>query len=299
MDEETLQAKSEVVLVTPDLAKAWLERNVENRALRRKTVNQYATDMINGKWGLLGDSICFDAENKLTNGQHRLTAVVASNTSQYFNVMTGISHNVNMDRGIQRSTADNVKMFTDLPGICANHTVVSTVNYILKLLHYNVKSANVTYDFMHEHKGEILGFWKDVGFGRYIKYGQYKRSSILAAFFLAYINDVDVDILKNMKTTLETGEYIFQGFETNRFLPAFRLERVLRELRYNRDEDRYLSFMCVQNAIHSIASNKYLKSRPKEADQIFFDIEYQGKKLSDIHTCKVANSCVPDTTAER
>ena len=85
--KNNMEIESMVVLVTPELASKWLEKNIDNRNLRKNTINQYVNDMKNGKWSLVGDSITFDKDGILTNGQHRLYAVVQSNTAQYFNVM--------------------------------------------------------------------------------------------------------------------------------------------------------------------------------------------------------------------
>ena len=39
-----------VVLVTPELANRWLEKNTNNRKLKKHVVETYVNDMKNGKW---------------------------------------------------------------------------------------------------------------------------------------------------------------------------------------------------------------------------------------------------------
>ncbi len=68
--------KTEVVLVTPEMAAEWLTRNSSNRPMRRNTVEHYARQMVAGEWQLTHQGICFDAHGSLVDGQHRLTAIV-------------------------------------------------------------------------------------------------------------------------------------------------------------------------------------------------------------------------------
>jgi hypothetical protein len=64
------------MMVTPQLAQQWLERNVHNRPLSDITVIAYALDMLEGRWQYNGAAIQFDSSGKLIDGQHRLKACV-------------------------------------------------------------------------------------------------------------------------------------------------------------------------------------------------------------------------------
>lgn len=69
----------EIVTVTPAQAKLWLGENHEdNRGLNKHRVNMYARDMVDGKWMVTHQSICFDQNGKLIDGQHRLNAVIVA-----------------------------------------------------------------------------------------------------------------------------------------------------------------------------------------------------------------------------
>ena len=63
-----------VVDVDAATARAWLDRNTDNRPLRRDTVLRYRRLMEQGRWMLSTDAVGFDATGRLVNGQHRLTA---------------------------------------------------------------------------------------------------------------------------------------------------------------------------------------------------------------------------------
>lgn len=64
--------------VTPELAAKWLKSNFDNRPLTKSTVDSYARDMATGNWRLVHQPIAFDCRGNLTDGQHRLNAVVKS-----------------------------------------------------------------------------------------------------------------------------------------------------------------------------------------------------------------------------
>ena len=68
-----------------------LKHNTQNRVLSQATVNRYAALMKDGEWAKISDMISFDSDGTLTNGQHRMEAVVtlitlvlAALTDHYF-----------------------------------------------------------------------------------------------------------------------------------------------------------------------------------------------------------------------
>lgn len=68
------------VMVTPKLAMELLNRNEQNRKIRKTVSRSYEADMRSGRWCQLPslvDPIIVDWDGNLRNGQHRLTAVVA------------------------------------------------------------------------------------------------------------------------------------------------------------------------------------------------------------------------------
>lgn len=69
------------MLITPQLAKQWLERNTRNRPLSENTVIAYGLDMLEGRWQYDGAPIRFDTDGNLIDGQHRLKACIESGVS--------------------------------------------------------------------------------------------------------------------------------------------------------------------------------------------------------------------------
>jgi hypothetical protein len=68
------------VMVTPEIAKIWLGRNIHNnRTMESRHVERLAEIVRNGHWRFNGDPIRFDEQGRLIDGQHRLSAVVLAN----------------------------------------------------------------------------------------------------------------------------------------------------------------------------------------------------------------------------
>ena len=66
----------ETVTITPEIAESYLQHNINNRPLKPKTVEKFAFSLSQGQWVQNGDTIRFDLEGTLIDGQHRLKAVV-------------------------------------------------------------------------------------------------------------------------------------------------------------------------------------------------------------------------------
>lgn len=107
---QTITAKVETI--TPSMARKMLGGNVVNRNLRRGRVNLYAKYMAAGQWRVTGESIVFDPEGRLLQGQHRLTACVEADVSFRSVVVRGVEAAAMkvMDTGMSRTAADAFKL---------------------------------------------------------------------------------------------------------------------------------------------------------------------------------------------
>lgn len=65
-------------VVTPALAKQWLEKNTNNRNVNFAKVKKMAKDMREGHWDTTHQGIAIATDGTLVDGQHRLMAVVES-----------------------------------------------------------------------------------------------------------------------------------------------------------------------------------------------------------------------------
>lgn len=93
---------------SPAQAEKALLKNDVNRHIRNTKVEQYARDMLAGNWTATGDAIKFDAEGKLIDGQHRLTAQVKADMRIRWLVVRelGEKAQINTDMNIPRSAGD-------------------------------------------------------------------------------------------------------------------------------------------------------------------------------------------------
>lgn len=78
------------VSVTPTLAKKLLEMNTQNRPMSGPTLKHYVTQMKDGHWKFAGGTISISKTGRILDGQHRLEAIVQANTTQKFNIQTGL-----------------------------------------------------------------------------------------------------------------------------------------------------------------------------------------------------------------
>lgn len=123
--------KTEVREVTPNVAKEMLKRNGNNRKISDNHVTFLAKEMTNKNWLFDGSPIKFSEGGLLLDGQHRLSAVVKSNTAQKFLVLTGVDSEAFkvMDTGKNRNAAD----IMSIKGIEYSAAVAATIRIIIKL----------------------------------------------------------------------------------------------------------------------------------------------------------------------
>ena len=67
-----------LVDITPELAEKWLSTNPNQRPVQDHHVQQLANEMKNENWRETHQGIAFNENGELTDGQHRLHAVIQS-----------------------------------------------------------------------------------------------------------------------------------------------------------------------------------------------------------------------------
>lgn len=97
-----------VATVRPQVAEQWLEeRQRRNRRIAGNVVNRYVRAMAAGDWRVNGEAIVFSDKGLLMNGQHRLTACVASREPLKVLVVVGVADSDDMmatfDGGLVRT----------------------------------------------------------------------------------------------------------------------------------------------------------------------------------------------------
>lgn len=134
--------------------------NVGNRPMQNKRVNQYAADMLAGRWILTHQGIAFDCEGNLIDGQHRLQAVVRSGKAVYmvvaYNVPRGNMANPTIiDGGQGRNLIQQMKM----NGITETELQASAQiakRYLGIFLTDMKASSTVPLEYVNMHRDEFL-----------------------------------------------------------------------------------------------------------------------------------------------
>jgi hypothetical protein len=103
---------TQIVDLTPALARALLNRNEGNRKCSDAIVTQYARDMRNGAWQFNGEPIIVSADGRLNDGQHRSEAVIAADTTIQAIMVIGVARatRTTLDQGKMRSIGDYLTM---------------------------------------------------------------------------------------------------------------------------------------------------------------------------------------------
>ena len=105
---------SNVVLVrlTPDLAQELWKRNVKNRRFRQALASFYSIEMKAGRWVCNGETIVFDSQGRLIQGQHRIYAVMMSGVTIMVYMVFDVDPAafMTMDSGSKRSAADQLEV---------------------------------------------------------------------------------------------------------------------------------------------------------------------------------------------
>jgi len=94
-------------MVTPAMARAFLDAAGVNRPVGRQIVHRYAAAMTAGEWQLTHEGIAFGTDGLLMDGQHRLAAILESGVSVPLFVFMNIDRSVfsKIDIGAKRTAA--------------------------------------------------------------------------------------------------------------------------------------------------------------------------------------------------
>jgi hypothetical protein len=119
------EAYSEAIVISPMMARIMLERNPSNRKIREAMVKQLSSDMENGRFRFNGEPIIFAKNGDLNDGQHRLSAIVASGVPQKMFVAFGLERGsrFTIDLGARRNAGDQL----NLQGYGASGAIIAAV----------------------------------------------------------------------------------------------------------------------------------------------------------------------------
>jgi hypothetical protein len=130
--------KTKVMDVTPRMASSWLKKNKSNRPLSEALAKKYADAQVRDEWEFTADTVKFDTNDILLDGQHRLRAIELSGIPMKVMVVWGLDPKVfsAIDLGKKRTAGDVL-------AVCGekNYTTLASATItVWKLLSGNVKS---------------------------------------------------------------------------------------------------------------------------------------------------------------
>jgi hypothetical protein len=144
--------------VTPALALDYLEHNLHNRALSYDDVAKYSTAMREGRFAINGDTIRFAKSGRLIDGQHRLHAVVDSDTTQTMLVVRGIDEDamITVDVGRPRNVADLLRLERDNPAYVRELATLARRSMVMLGQATATRDKTLVYEYAVEHVDELL-----------------------------------------------------------------------------------------------------------------------------------------------
>lgn len=201
---------SELMLVTPLMAAAWLQlHNKSNRDIKPSVVEQYSRDLQANRWPLTHQGVGFDWNGQLVDGQHRLTAIMRTGISAHMYVTTGLDPLVRsiVDIHSKRSVHDAL-MFAGRRVKCGTIPTNSVSGMWSRMLHGiaagkggETRQELLTFEETHAEAGN---FALD-NFGKYPRYRWVQISPVMAAVARAYYHIGDHHRLAAFVEVLMTG----------------------------------------------------------------------------------------------
>lgn len=204
---------AQIVVITPQLAKEWLESNMQVQ----RTVSSAATGMIarlikENRWRLNGATIVFNDLGQLSDGQHRLASCVKSGKSIIAIVVWGIREDAfpTMDTGRVRTGADAVRA----SGISNSAWISGAANLLLRYkrgepLHSNQNGFRAAPIEIEEALRNWPGLTEGVAPAR--RLGKLGGSPASAAFCFYVFHCIDPDDAAFFFEKLATGENLHKG----------------------------------------------------------------------------------------
>jgi len=185
--------KFESVRINPVMARRFLDANPSNRRVKKPVVLKYANDLANGKWKPnTGETIKISNSVIILDGQHRLLAIIQSNVTAQFHVVTGLEESVFdvIDTGSSRNATDTFK----IKGIKHDHllpSIISTYNLLKegKRLNAQVNEKSTNAMLLEQYfKDEI--FWQHIAkeaHKGYLSFAKIIPPSYIGAFYAVFI----------------------------------------------------------------------------------------------------------------
>lgn len=291
-----LVTESEVI-ITPEDAKKLKEEGklVHTRPLKVHKVKIYAERMRNGEWSYCPDSIAFDMNGFLCNGNTRLNACIEANVPFKTKVDFNAERNQYQDQGTSRTLRDNMCVngikegkahyshFTDMRVQCTFKSVLRHFGY----RDYDLNTTDCFDEFYNVYKDTFTKFCNVVILSDlYPKAkGCVYAAPFLSASFIAYSSGkVALDTICKIQKyiyELNKGMICRDTLEDGKYEPVYYLYRHYYQNKLADGANKDACFMDTLVTLYCIVTGKkykFSKSLTREA-MSFFDNEYNNNSL--------------------
>lgn len=177
--------QTKIETISPKTATQYLLTNKHNRKLRDAHVEYLRNEILAGRWLPTHQGIAFDESGELIDGQHRLRAVIASNTPIKILVSRGVPKHVNgdvnlftmdvIDNGAVRTTGDQLAL---MHGIKNSNLTAATCRALANIFDTKAKLSVGAANRILAHYGEAVAKVIDALSSRH---GPARRAPIVAA----------------------------------------------------------------------------------------------------------------------
>jgi len=151
--------KTKIQQITPKIAREYLKQNTNNRDLNIPHLRYLTQQMEKGDWLFDGQPIRFAEDGQLLDGQHRLTAIVRSDTTQELLIINGLNKKAFkvMDTGKNRNVADvfyidGIKNAHNSAGVTKRAMIFSSGIFSTKLGRHLIPTHLEALDFYKKNK---------------------------------------------------------------------------------------------------------------------------------------------------
>lgn len=152
--------KTELVNVTPALAREWLKRNTKNRPLRPSHVETLRQAFARGEFVTTHQGIAFDMDDELVDGQHRLQAI--SLMPDGFSVTMQVSTGLDRERAFPVIDATQAKRSTS-DVLRVDRSVGETANFLARMYSGSFTGITAPFvapfaEFLQPQIGDLIAF---------------------------------------------------------------------------------------------------------------------------------------------
>lgn len=211
------QVETEWILITPEIAKQFLECSIGNRPESEATVLAYARDMAAGHWIPNGETIVFDSNGAMRNGHHRCHACIKANTPFLCLCVFGVDPDKcdQYDTGKARTFRDKMILSGEEKWKTCG-SVITLIRTHFRLLSAEKPTDSEIFGFMERNQDDLRWCYDTF---LYKARKNVKRAGVSLGIFYALKAGVNKDELAEFAESIDTGLYdIGKGTAAYRFL---------------------------------------------------------------------------------